>query len=57
MCTMKAKNSLEKENLTTRLSAEVITRLKHLAVDLKKPINHVLEEAIEDILKKYQPKK
>jgi predicted transcriptional regulator len=54
---MKGKKEVVRETFTTRLNPDLISKVKHLAVDLKKPINHVLEEAIEKILKEYQSKK
>lgn len=30
--------------------------IKKLAIDLEKPLNHLLEEAIQDLLKKYEKK-
>ena len=40
--------------LTTSIENELIKKIKHLAVDLEKPINSLLEEAIQDLLKKYE---
>jgi predicted transcriptional regulator len=57
---MKSKKETRKamrESFTTRLRPELITEVKHLAVNLKKPANHVIEEAIEKILKEYQSKR
>lgn len=35
-----------------RLDEELMTVLKHLAVDERTPMNHLVEEAIRDLLKK-----
>ena len=39
---------------STRLDPEALKRLRHLAVDLEKPISALMEEAIEDLLVKYK---
>ena len=44
----------EKKIFSTRLDAEVIKDLKHLAVDLEKSLGNLLEEAIEDLVLKYR---
>lgn len=36
-----------------RLREELVTELRHAALDLKIPANQLLEEAIEEWLKKY----
>jgi len=41
---------------TTRLSREAIKQLKILAAHQETSINHLLEEAIQDLLKKYERK-
>jgi len=41
---------------TSSIENELIKKIKHLAVDLEKPINSLLEEAIQDLLKKYENK-
>lgn len=46
-----------KKMFTTRLDKETIKKLKILSANHDKPINSLLEEAVEDILKKYQKKK
>ena len=49
-----------KQVFSTRVDSEAIKGLKHLAIDLHKSIGDLLEEAIKDILKKYEktpPKK
>ncbi|MBN1903968.1 MAG: ribbon-helix-helix protein, CopG family [Deltaproteobacteria bacterium] len=41
---------------STRVDDECIKDLKHLAVDTDKSLGELLEEAIEDIVKKYEKK-
>ena len=45
-----------KRILGARITESAIRHLKHLAIDLDKPIWALLEEAIQDLLKKYQTK-
>jgi predicted transcriptional regulator len=47
---------MEKKMFSTRLNTEILKRAKKLAIDLDRPLNDVLEEAIRDILKKYKKK-
>ncbi len=37
-----------------RLREELLTELRHEALDLKIPANQLIEKAIEDLLKKYR---
>lgn len=46
----------EKKMFTTRLDKETIRRLKILAANQEKLVNQLLEEAIHDLLKKYEKK-
>jgi predicted transcriptional regulator len=47
-----------RKNYNTTLDADIIKKLKILAAETDKRQNDLLEEAIEDLLKKYQtPKK
>lgn len=46
-----------KKTFSTRVDADRLKALKHLAVDEDKSIGTLLEEAIEDIVKKYEKKK
>lgn len=39
-----------------RLRMEILLALKHLSVDLRKPMNLLVEEAAEEFLKKYGKK-
>jgi predicted transcriptional regulator len=45
-----------KKVFSTRLDEDLIKRLKHLSVDTGKAVFALLEEAIRDLLKKYQGK-
>ena len=45
-----------KKIFSTSIDAERIKGLKHLAVDMDKTLGDLLEEAIEDIVKKYREK-
>ena len=43
-----------KKIFSTRIDAERIKELKHLAVDTEKSLGNLLEEAIHDLVKKYE---
>jgi len=43
-----------KKTFSTRVDAERLKALKHLAVDEDKSIGTLLEEAIDDLTKKYE---
>ena len=47
----------QKKTFSTRIDADKLKALKHLAVDLDKSLGVLLEEAIEDLLNKYKRKK
>ncbi|MGD9043969.1 MAG: ribbon-helix-helix domain-containing protein [Desulfobacterales bacterium] len=47
----------QKKTFSTRIDEDRLKALKHLAVDLDKSLGVLLEEAIEDLLKKYKRKK
>ena len=40
----------------TRIDNDLLKELKHLSVDMEKPVATLLEEAIREILKKYEKK-
>jgi hypothetical protein len=44
----------ERPNYNTTLKKEIIKQLRHLSVELERRQNDLLEEAILDLLKKYQ---
>ncbi len=46
----------EKKIFSTRVDDNRIKDLKHLAVDTDKSLGELLEEAIQDIVKKYEKK-
>lgn len=46
-----------KKTFSTRIDDERLKALKHLAVDEDKSIGLLLEEAIEELIKKYAKKK
>ncbi|MGB5750165.1 MAG: ribbon-helix-helix domain-containing protein [Desulfobacterales bacterium] len=46
-----------KKTFSTRIDAERLKKLKHLAVDEDKSIGVLLEEAIEELIKKYEQNK
>jgi hypothetical protein len=46
----------DKKVFSTRIDQDRIKDLKHLAVDAEKSLGSLLEEAIEDLLKKYAEK-
>lgn len=44
----------EKKMFGTRIDNDLLKELKYLGVDIEVPISKLLEEAIEDFLKKYE---
>jgi predicted transcriptional regulator len=46
----------EKKVFSTRVDDDLIKKLKHLAVDEDASLGNLLEEAIGDLLKKYEKK-
>ena len=44
----------EKERIGTSLPKELLIQLRHLAVEKRCRFNKLLEEAIRDLLKKYE---
>lgn len=50
------KKIMTRKNLSTRIENDLQKSIKKLAIDLEKPLNDLLEEAIQDLLKKYQDK-
>lgn len=47
----------KKKTFSTRIDEDKLKALKHLAVDLDKSLGALLEEAIDDLLKKYKKRK
>jgi len=46
-----------KKTFSTRIEEDRLKALKHLAVDEDKSIGNLLEEAIDDLIKKYEKNK
>jgi predicted transcriptional regulator len=46
----------DKKVFSTRIDEDRIKELKHLAVDENRSLGNLLEEAIDDLLKKYEKK-
>jgi len=46
----------DKKVFSTRVDEDRIKDLKHLAVDTAKSLGNLLEEAIKDLVKKYEKK-
>ena len=42
--------------LSTLIKNDLLKEFKKLAIDLERPINDILEEAMRDFLKKYEKK-
>ena len=47
----------ERKVFSTRIDDDRIKDLKHLAVDTERSLGSLLEEAIQDIVKKYKTKR
>jgi predicted DNA-binding protein len=50
------KKKPEKKQYGVRLKTVTMKKLKHLSIDVDKKPNSLLEEAVEDLLKKYDNK-
>jgi predicted transcriptional regulator len=46
----------EKKVFSTRIDDALVKKLKHLAVDEDESLGNLLEQAIDDLLKKYEKK-
>ena len=44
---------MPRKNLSTRIENDLQKEIKKLAIDLERPLNDLLEEAIRDFLKKH----
>jgi hypothetical protein len=51
-----AKN-MEKKMFSTLIKNDLLKEFKKLAIDLERPANDLLEEAMRELLKKYEKKK
>lgn len=47
----------ERKTFTTSLEVHILKDVKKLAIDLDKNVNDLLEEAMTDLLKKYEKQK
>jgi predicted transcriptional regulator len=47
---------MARKPLSTKIENELQKEIKKLAIDLERPLNDLLEEAIQDILQKYGKK-
>jgi hypothetical protein len=45
---------MEKKMFSTLIRNDLLKEFKKLAIDLERPINNVLEEAMRNLLKKYE---
>jgi hypothetical protein len=54
---VKAKDAVRRESYSVRLDPILVTELKHVAVDEKKPVSMLIEEGIKLLLKKYKTQK
>jgi hypothetical protein len=51
---METKKEAIKKQTGVRLDADLMKELKYLSVDLERSLTDILDEAVRDILKKYQ---
>jgi len=54
---VKAKDAVRRESYSVRLDPVLVTELKHVAVDEKKPVSMLIEDGIKLLLKKYKTQK
>jgi len=54
---IKKREPVKRKQSGVRLDPELIKSLKHIAIDQDRSFNSLVEEAVEDILKKYKSKK
>jgi predicted transcriptional regulator len=47
---------MKRKPLSTNIDKELQKKIKKLAIDLERPLNDLLEEAVVDLLKKYRKK-
>ena len=48
--------AMARKALSTKIENDLQKEIKKLAIDLERPLNDLLEEAIRDFLKKYEKK-
>ena len=46
---------MPRKTITTSLDNDLQKEIKKLAIDLERPFNDLLEEAMRDLLEKYKP--
>lgn len=51
---VKAKDAIKRESYSVRLDPALVTALKHIAVDEKKPISILIEEGIKLLIIKFK---
>ena len=51
---VKAKDAVKRESYSVRLDPLLVTELKHIAVDEKKPVSMLIEEGIKLMLKTHK---
>ncbi len=51
---VRAKDTVKRESYSVRLDPLLVTELKHIAVDEKKPVSMLIEEGIKLILKTHK---
>jgi predicted transcriptional regulator len=47
---------MARKNMTTSIDNDLQKKAKKLAIDLERPFNDIIEEALRDLLKKYENK-
>ncbi|MBE9580137.1 MAG: hypothetical protein IMF18_00780 [Proteobacteria bacterium] len=47
---------MKKKMFSTLINNDLLKEFKKLAIDLERPANDILEEAMRDLLKKYEKK-
>ena len=45
--------AMARKNMTTSIENDLQKEIKKLAIDLERPFNDIIEEALKDLLKKY----
>ena len=53
---VRPKSTVIRQQLGARVNADMIKKIKHLAIDKDVSFNVLIEEALEDLLKKYKQK-
>jgi predicted transcriptional regulator len=52
----KQRGDIKRESYSVRLKPDLLLQLKHLAVDERKAVSQLIEEGIEEVLRKYSKK-